>query len=351
MTIPIHDTLTPGKAGLYKIPDADYYQEIGACINHSSLKLLKESPRKLRLQLDGLLERKARCLALGILAHYAVFEMTDEEVKSFLKLEPPFNLGESMVVCPDSIPGTEWQANCAAFKGSKAKGPGWKAEQENLGKEVFRINEFRTAIEKRKAFQAHQQLAKWIGAGATEVTAIWYDTETGQWCIGRLDWLTWSSGEKIIYIVDLKGVGQIDKVDSQYEWQAWYRQLGFYRDALRTILGDEWTIRVRIVAQDGEWPHDCQLLTPEDANLDFGLEEQRSLIRRFQVHQEFNFWPPPSDRVIRLKGAGGLTNAETRHHEDANRWMAQIRAHCEAQGLPIPATVEEMGINFGEVEQ
>lgn len=344
----------PMATGLYKIDDADYYVQIPNAINHSTLSNLQESPRKCRLELDGILKRKKRCLALGILAHWIIFEMPDEDVERFLSLTPPFDLGDRIVVCPDSIPGTEWQANCAAFKGSKTV-VGWKNEQEDMGKQVFRLKEFKEALEKREGFEDHPDIAAWRGFGDTEVTAIWDDSEVGRLCIGRLDWLVLGhddSGKKIACLLDLKGVGEIAKADSKYEWLKWYRQLGFYRNALRIILGDEWEVRVRIIVQDGEEPYDCFILTPDTDDLDNGLLEAQDLIRQFHVHQKLDWWPRPPDRPVSLKGQGGFTYAQTRHMESQNRFMGQLRAHCAAQKLPVPDTIEEaLGMDDKEVAE
>lgn len=152
--------LQPGMIEL----DADTYHADRSAVSKSWLDRIDRSPAHLRAYLDGA-KKDTPALLLGRLVHTAVLE--------------PDLIDSEFVTTPTDIN--------RRTKDGKAEYAAWQAENDS--KTIVTADQFQLAIAIRDSVLKNRAAKTLLQSGNPEQTVVWENTETGEKCKARADWL------------------------------------------------------------------------------------------------------------------------------------------------------------------
>jgi exodeoxyribonuclease VIII len=272
--------------GVYPgISSADYHT-LPYCSN-SRLTLLKRSPAHLLADLTSPPEQTP-AMKLGTAIHSAVLEPHDFARRYTVAFQCDA-LKKDRTRCTNS--GThrvrgEWRCGVHPADG----------ERDVL--EVLTAADFAVCEGVAAAVRRHPRIGKLLaGDGENELTVVWDDPATGVRCKARIDRLKRGFGG---ILVDLKSTtdARADAFERKAFEMGYYRQAGFYQDALRAH-GIE-TGHMVIVAVEKEPPFAVAGYRLAESAADAGREELRGLLARYAECQERGEWPGYTTDITEL---------------------------------------------------
>lgn len=255
---------TSGPAVVYGMPSADYHAV--PALGASGLRKLARSPRHYfaaTLDPDRPPSDPTPAMRAGTLAHCAILE--------------PDTLAARYIVRPDGLDGRT------------KEGKAWLADVQP-GVEVITAEQMLTATRQAASVRALPDVAALLAKGHAEVSAFWLDSETGEPCKCRPDWVA-PAGDGVI-LLDVKTTQDASPdgfprsiANFGYHLQAaWYSD-GFERASGLRVLG------FVFAAVESDYPHAAAAYMLDDESLGTARAENRRLLECYEACKSANDWP------------------------------------------------------------
>lgn len=234
------------------------YSKIDA-VNWSTLKHMRRSPRHFlhALRTVGAAE-DTRSMLLGRAAHTAI-------------LEPDRFLDQYVM-----------------FGGESRRGKAWEEfAEQNAGKEILKLDEYKLALAMRDAVEAHPVAVSLLSSGAAEETIQWRDDKSAIECKGRVDWV--DASRRIF--VDVKTAADIAApiFSAAAARLGYHGQIAFYRRGLEALHGS--TFDGYLIAVENKAPHDVAVYRYDEDVLYSADCEIGELLARVAECRASGEWP------------------------------------------------------------
>lgn len=148
-----------------------------------------------------------------------------------------------------------------------------------------------TAFAQAAAVRALPDVNRLLSAGRPEVSAFWFDEETGVLCRCRPDWVHPMEGCGVI-LVDLKTYSDASPREfaRQVARKKYHVQAAFYSDGYEAASG-VLVVGFVFVAVETEWPHAASAVMLDDESLAKGRSEARELTNLYAECVSTGRWP------------------------------------------------------------
>lgn len=256
--------------GLYPDLSFDEYARIAA-INHSILRLFKDTPLHARTQM--LLPREQTpSMRLGYLVHLAVLE--------------PARFAQTTAVAP--------KVDRRTTVGKKV----WNDFlREHAMHEIVKYEEMEVCRGVLDSVRQNSLVMELLsGKGANELTLVWEDKEYGVPCKSRLDGVRALGNEPVI--VDCKT--SADPVSLRNFQKAignfgYHEQAAMYREGLQALRPRETPYRFLWIAIETKPPYAVRVFECEYDALEAGYQQHREHLRQYAECLKHDIWPgyPP----------------------------------------------------------
>ncbi|RME56034.1 hypothetical protein D6779_11355 [Candidatus Parcubacteria bacterium] len=169
---------------------------------------------------------------------------------------------------------------------TKAGKEEWEAfQREADGKVILSQDDYNKACAMCDSVISHPVAADLFSEGKAEQSILWTDTETGEPCKARLDWLR---NDRIV--VDLKtarsaspGAFSRATFDLKYHWQcSWYSMAADADDFFFVVV-------------ESEAPYICEVYRLTDEAKEVGRSEVMAALEKYHACRIFDHWPGYSD--------------------------------------------------------
>jgi exodeoxyribonuclease VIII len=244
--------------GIYRDMPAEKYHRLGAVSPSMVKRLIAESAKAMKHDMDNGGHEPTDAMQLGSAVHAAVLE--------------PTAFAERFTAYDGAVRrGKEYDAFCAA----------------NAGKNILTKSQWAEAQAMRKAVWEHESSAELlIGGGDAELSMVWTYKQLGLQCRGRCDWLS-----KARRLVDVKTTR--DPKPLAFTRQAYnllyHVSTAAYCEGLRAN-GIE-VESVHIIAVGSAPPYDVVRYDVADSWLRRGREEWGKALQRVKWCMDHNDWP------------------------------------------------------------
>lgn len=239
--------------GLIDVPSDKYHADRSA-VSKGWLDKIDRSPAHLKVYLDGF-EKETPTLVLGRLVHTAVLE--------------PDLLASEYVTAPDINRRT---------KVGKAEYAEW--EKENQAKTLITADQMTLAKAIRDSVYKNKAASALLGNGEPEATVVWENTDTGERCKARADWLR----ENVI--VDVKTT-----IDARPD--AFAKSIANYRYDVSTVHYEEGfdLNRYVFIAVEKDPPYGVAVYAADDIIRARGKKARDRNLRTYAECKAKNEWP------------------------------------------------------------
>lgn len=179
-------------------------------------------------------------------------------------------------------------------------GKAWRAEQEDAGRTILSLAEWRMVRGVEDAVKAHPLARRAIAASASEVTLTMRDPETGVWLKARPDALPHEPG-RMPFSVQIKTTQ--DASPSAFSKSVW--NYGYHLGAAIEIdmlshLGWHDAPGYLLIAVEKEPPFAVSLLRLSDEAIAWGRHQYRRALRRFADCLATGKWPAYAEDVTEI---------------------------------------------------
>lgn len=249
------------------VPWAEYLEIPGVSITR--LKEIDRSPMHYRHRLAH--PKQSKPLTFGRAAHVAVLE--------------PGRFDRDHAV---------WRRRTDSGNLAPRNGKHFEAFKAGVGhREIITEDEHNAALALQQAVRANPDVEPFLASGDPEVVLRWQIS--GIDCRGRADWMTRVDGR--LCLVGLKSARDCrPRVFGRQAGQLGYHlQWAFYRDAVRTITGEDPRM-IEIVAES-EAPHASVVFEVPDEVMQRGFDEYMRLLERLAECERNNYWPGPAPGI------------------------------------------------------
>ncbi len=274
----------------YDVPMATYLADEG--LGSSGLQEFKISAHYYRF---GMNRKRAvsKAMTNGTAFHTAVLEPDD-----FDKLYVIAGQCDARKANGDRCqnPGTRIYRN-DSFCGVKGHHPKPDFEEKDGGPEIVEEDARNAMVIARDNLHKHKHIMKYFkGAGASEVTGIWIDPDTGVRCKLRID----RELERATHHVDLKFTASaaVQKFKRQVWSMGWMHRSAFYRRGMAAL--DRPATASIIIASESEPAHDCNLFILDEAQIDLIGGRISKHLEEFAACQKSGKWPGYDEAPIHL---------------------------------------------------
>lgn len=251
--------------GLLSVP-ADQYHAHPA-VGHSGLVRIMRSPAHYREYATNPPEPTA-AMVMGTAFHAALLE--------------PEIFGSTFVVAPKFDRRT---------KEGKAAAEAWEAE--NAGKTALPAEQMAAIEQMVASVRSHQGAANLLGGGLAEMSAFWFDPETGIECKCRPDWLVTMEDRSdwITAIVDVKTCrdASADGFARAIATLGYDVQAAFYQDGIKAMTGK--TVPFYFVAVETEPPYAVAAYKASDDLIEVGRTKYRGALQLLKWCRDKGDWP------------------------------------------------------------
>lgn len=241
------------EVGRIDVPEDEYHADRSA-VSKSWLDRIDRSPAHLRAYLDGK-SKDTPTLLLGRLVHCAVLE--------------PDLVFQKFVVPPDINRRT---------KAGREEYAAWEAE--NANRTIVTADQLDLALAIRDSVYHNRAAKALLNDGDPEATVVWKNTDTGELCKARADWLR----ENVI--VDVKTTQ-----DARPE--AFARSIANYRYDVQTSHYEEGfdIDRFVFIAVEKDPPYACAVYAADDLIRARGKEARDRNLRTYAECKATDTWP------------------------------------------------------------
>jgi len=205
---------------------------------------------------------------------------------------PPGQLSDLMIEIPEDA------LNAAGHR----KGKAWlEFQAEHKGKILLKPEEIIPFSEVIDNIALHPMADRYInGDGYSEYNIRWTDEETGLNLRARLDRLCLDSEGAPEVIAELKSAKSIHPKNFSYDLIKWgyHRQGAFYREAVYQLTGMR--IPFVFIAARKSPPYSVDCFELDEAFLNAGEDELRTILRRIAKSYETGDWTKPGHGTVRL---------------------------------------------------
>lgn len=243
--------------------------------NWSTLKHILTSPKHYRYWLANP-RPDSEALLIGRATHCAVYE--------------PDEFGARYVVSPSFHRGmNDDTARTKGYQGGKQSAAEWDAA--HAGAEVLHPEAMARIVGMRDALASDPVSGPLLRGGRKEYKIEWTDPETGIECRGRVDHVRGG-------LRDLKTTRSIQWFERDVARLMYHAQLAWYFDGLRHA-GIAMQDAPCLIAVENEAPHDVQVLTFTEEDLDAGRRLYREALDTLFACRKNNHWPGIARGVAR----------------------------------------------------
>lgn len=279
----VDDILPPYFPGTLVDVDINVYHAMPG-ISKTGLDLIERSPahyHAMYLNPERPPQKERAGQLEGTLAHCAILE--------------PEAFHHRYIVVPDHAPRRPTEAQWNAKKPSEDSiaAMAWWNEFNltHVKQRVISAAQYETAMRQAESVRALPEVAEALALGKAEVSAFWIDSETGEPCRCRPDWVN-GCGANSAILLDVKTYGNAstDEFIRQVERKRYHVQDAFYSDGYALATGLQ-TLGFVFVVVETEWPYAANAVMLGEPSREEGRDAYRSALKIYAECRRTGTWP------------------------------------------------------------
>lgn len=223
----------------------------------------------------------------GTLAHCAILE--------------PGEFNQRYVVIPSFAPRRPTEAQWNAKKPSEDSiaAMSWWTDftAKHSTKRTITAEQYEVAMRQAEAVRKLPEAVEALERGRPEVSAFWVDSQTGELCRCRPDFVS-DYGERRVILLDVKTYSNASAGEfrRQVARKRYHVQDAYYSDGYAAASGLD-VMGFVFVAVESEWPHQANALMLDERSREQGRKDYRRNLNTYSACRRGNHWPGYSEQV------------------------------------------------------
>ena len=172
---------------------------------------------------------------------------------------------------------------------------------EHEGKTVIKSDQYTRAMLQRDAVWAIPDIAAALSKGRPEVSAYWIDSETGELCRCRPDFVHDAGSGDVLLDAKTYSDARPEHFIRQIARMNYHRQDPYYSDGYAQASGRP-VLAFIFVAIEMDWPYSASATMLDPDSQEAGRRQYRDALNTYSECRTNNHWPgyPPSIEEMRL---------------------------------------------------